>query len=62
MKIDVKMNSVLIKNLLYGGKNELEINSILTNEPYIFAMKNELEINLTLMNEPCIRVGKSMSK
>ena len=62
MKNDDKINSVLIKNLLYGGKNELEMNLTLINEPCIFAMKIDGKINSVLINEPSITVGKSNRK
>ena len=61
MKIDVKTNSLLIKNLLIAMKNELEMNLVF-NIWYYIAMKIELEINSVLMNEPYIMVGKSNRK
>lgn len=62
MKIDLKINSVF--NIWYyiAMKNELEMNSILTNEPCIFAMKIDGKINSVLINEPSITVGKSNKK
>lgn len=62
MKIELEIN--LIMNIWYyiAMKNELEINSVLINEPCIFAMKIHGKINSVLINEPSITVGKSNRK